>query len=426
MLAAATHGGAGAVPPAPQPPITTPEKTCPHPIATPVQKAHSCQATRTATEQGLANWPAWNDFATAFIQADGRVIDFSTPQQPSTSEGQSYAMFFALVANDKTRFEQLWRWSVNNLAGGDISARLPAWQWGLRGDGTWGVIDNNSASDADLWFTYTLLEAARLWSKPEYAQDATHLMRHMEREVVVSLPGLGPTLLPGSQGFVLGHGLWRLNPSYSVIPQLRRLALADPDGPWNRVIDSSVRMLQATTPQGFAADWVAYQAQMDGQTGVFITDPVQGDTGSYDAIRVYLWAAMMPVEDPLRTTIMSRLHGMQTILATPKNTPEKIATLSGISSGKANFGLISALLPMAQANRRPATYRELLDQVQSQLRLPQAQHSSGTAQATPLTYYDWVLALFATGWAQRQFQFLPSGMAQFSWEKTCPCDTAVR
>ena len=185
-------------------------------------------------------------------------------------------------------------------------------------------------------------------------------------------------------------------------------------------------MLQATTPQGFAADWVAYQAQMDGQTGVFITDPVQGDTGSYDAIRVYLWAAMMPVEDPLRTTIMSRLHGMQTILATPKNTPEKIATLSGISSGKANFGLISALLPMAQANRRPATYRELLDQVQSQLRLPQAQHSSGTAQATPLTYYDWVLALFATGWAQRQFQFLPSGMAQFSWEKTCPCDTAVR
>lgn len=430
VLAACAHGSVGAVTAGLTLPAPTQSKACHYRSHTTGVKVGTCQIANASVKHHTANWPTWQDFAQAFIQADGRVIDFSTPQQPSTSEGQSYAMFFALAANDQAQFDRLWRWSIDNLAGGDISARLPAWQWGLRSDGTWGVIDNNSASDADLWFTYALLEAARLWNIPQYASDAAHLMRNMATSVVVSLPGLGPTLLPGSQGFALENGLWRLNPSYSVIPQLRRLALADPDGPWNAVIDSSVRMLQATTPQGFAPDWVGYQAQTDGKTGVFVTDPVQGDTGSYDAIRVYLWAAMMPVEDPLRATIMDRLHGMKRVLASTNNAPEKIATLSGRTSGNATFGLISALLPMAQANRRPATYRALLEQVQSQLKTQHAQTSADQRTAIPqpvtLTYYDWVLALFGTGWVQRQFQFLPSGIAQFSWEKTCPCDTAVQ
>ena len=45
-------------------------------------------------------WPLWRAFTTRFIQPDGRVLDASTPQRHSSSEGQSYGMFFALLVND--------------------------------------------------------------------------------------------------------------------------------------------------------------------------------------------------------------------------------------------------------------------------------------------------------------------------------------
>ena len=51
-------------------------------------------------------WALWNAYASRFIDGQGRVID---PQggDRTTSEGQSYALFFALVNNDPVRFDQL-------------------------------------------------------------------------------------------------------------------------------------------------------------------------------------------------------------------------------------------------------------------------------------------------------------------------------
>ena len=76
--------------------------------------------------------------------------------------GQSYALFFALVDNDQARFEQLRRWTSENLAGGRLGERLPAWKWGRTETGEWGVLDENSAANADLWMAYSLLEGGRL------------------------------------------------------------------------------------------------------------------------------------------------------------------------------------------------------------------------------------------------------------------------
>ena len=50
----------------------------------------------------------------------------------TTSEGQSYALFFALLANDKASFDKLLEWTEVHLSEGDLSTRLPAWQWGIK------------------------------------------------------------------------------------------------------------------------------------------------------------------------------------------------------------------------------------------------------------------------------------------------------
>ena len=83
---------------------------------------------RSSFAAANAAWPDWLTFKRLYLSEDGRVIDRSVPQQITTSEGQSYGLFFALVANDREGFAKILKWTQDNLAGGDLSQRLPAWQ----------------------------------------------------------------------------------------------------------------------------------------------------------------------------------------------------------------------------------------------------------------------------------------------------------
>ena len=76
-------------------------------------------------------WTLWDSYSARFIDAQGRVFD---PQgdEHTTSEGQAYAMFFALADNDRATFDRVLNWTQTNLAGGDLETHLPAWLWGKR------------------------------------------------------------------------------------------------------------------------------------------------------------------------------------------------------------------------------------------------------------------------------------------------------
>src|SRR5215470_13512866 len=132
----------------------------------------------------------WKSYAAKFMDDQIRVIDHDAGDR-TTSEGQAYAMFFALVANDRARFDKLLRWTEQNLASGDLSAHLPAWAWGSRPGNHWGIIDGNSAADADVWIAYTLLEAGRAWNEPRYTRLGTGLAMRIAAEEVVQIPGFG-------------------------------------------------------------------------------------------------------------------------------------------------------------------------------------------------------------------------------------------
>jgi endoglucanase len=164
-------------------------------------------AQTTAAPGACGDWSGYRAFVERFVQADGRVIDYSTPAQQTTSEGQSYALFFALVANDRATFDRLLGWTRTNLAGNQFDAqnmRLPSWQWGRKADGSYGVLDPNSASDSDLWIAYDLLQAGRLWHEAGYTQLGEALATQIARQEMTTLPGVGPMLLPGPQGFKTG------------------------------------------------------------------------------------------------------------------------------------------------------------------------------------------------------------------------------
>ncbi|MCE6978891.1 cellulase [Pseudomonas frederiksbergensis] len=380
-------------------------------------------------------WPLWQTYATRFVQADGRVLESSLENNHSTSEGQSYAMLFALIGNDQPRFDTLWRWTSANLAGGAIATHLPGWLWGQGTDGQWRLQDANSAADADLWIAYSLLEAARLWHRPDYHQDALQLMAAIEAQLIVRLPGLGPMVLPGPQGFVQPDSLWRLNPSYLPLPLLRRLAKEAPAGPWQAIADNTATMIDQSSPKGFVPDWVGYQGtsyqgasyqaapyeRASAQSGVFVSDPIKGDTGSYDAIRVYLWLGMSEATGPLAASLLKRLDGMARSTAATGVPPESVQALHGSVQGQSPFGFRAALIPYLQAKGQPELANQQRRLVEHAL---QEALTRPDASPGPPRYYDFMLSLFALGWADNHYRFREDGTLKLSWETACTRTTA--
>ncbi len=212
----------------------------------------------TNEQVGHASWNLlWQHYAIKFIDQQGRVVDFDQGGI-STSEGQSYALFFSLVGNDPVLFKKILDWTQNNLAQGSLSAHLPAWKWGKRPDGSWGVLDPHSAADADLWMAYTLTEAGRLWKQPAYSALGALLAKRIAQEEVADISGIGPMLLPGNIGFHPHPDTYILNPSYLPLPVISGLENAFPQGPWVGMAKALPRLIKDTTPTGFAPSWVTY------------------------------------------------------------------------------------------------------------------------------------------------------------------------
>ncbi|MCP3727854.1 cellulose synthase complex periplasmic endoglucanase BcsZ [Paraburkholderia sp. CNPSo 3272] len=387
----------------------------------------SASAAKSAGPASCA-WPAWTAFRSTLLSADGRVIDASTPRQVTVSEGQSYALFFALVANDRASFDKVLTWTENNLAQGDLATRLPAWIWGRRdigedgkpvaasaasdtsgaahaGEPQWGVIDSNPASDADLWIAYTLLEAGRLWNERRYTALGTVMARNIVREETAVLPGLGRTVLPGPVGFTIGKDGWRLNPSYVPLQVMRRFMLALPEaGEWKALLASSARLVNETAPKGYSPDWVEYHVK-----GGFAPDAQTHAESAYNAIRVYLWAGMLAGGDPLRASTLATFRPLADFVGAHGFPPERVDTTTGTPGpNEGNGGFSAAVAPYLAALGR------------GDLASAQAERSRTLAQKSPPGYYSSVLMLFGLGYLDGLYHFDAQGRVAPAWTSACP------
>ena len=343
---------------------------------------------------------------------EGRLIDSSDARLITTSEGLSYGLFFALVDDDRELFEKLRRWTVDNLCAGDIGKNLPAWLWGRNEESApktndlsrgakapvpapverWGVIDENNATDADLWIAYDLLEAARLWNEPAYEEKARAMMEGLKRDVR-DIPNLGKVLLPGGSGFDHPTHV-TLNPSYYPVFILRRLALVDPY--WKDVAEGTIRALVRTAPAGFSPDW----AKIDKGGKLIAPEGEDYTLGSYNAIRVYLWAAMTDPADPSYGVLMKHFDPMRKLTEEMNMPPEKVEILTGKANRPGNAGFGACLLEMLGDSKTAALMRTVI-------------------QAEPIigeNYYRNVLMLYGAGFDQGLFRFDRDGRLVVSRE----------
>jgi len=357
-------------------------------------------------------WPDWEAFKQAHLSTDGRVIDTGSPQQATVSEGQAYAMFFALAAGDRETFERVLAWTADNLAQGDLTTRLPAWIWGRKtpesgGDPSglqaqWGVLDDNPASDADMWIAYALLEAGRLWREDRYGELGQAVARNIAARETAVLPGLGRTVLPGPYGFQITESAWRLNPSYVPRQVVLRLAAAVPE--WKPAVDSSLRLVTGTAPRGYAPDWVEYHHGPG-----FRPDAQTGAVSAYNAIRVYLWAGLLAPQDPRRAAILRTFSPLAEHVQTHGAPPETVDTRTGAAGpNDGNAGFSAAVAPYLAALGR------------ADLAQAQARRTRAMAREAPLGYYSSVLALFGLGFLDGFYRFDAAGRLQPAWTRRCP------
>jgi len=367
-----------------------------------------------------ARWELFDQFTQNFISEDGKVLDNNPAlsELHVTSEGQSYAMFFALVTNQPILFEKLWGWTRNNLMQGSDSI-LPAWNWGKQKDGKYGVLDKNSASDADLWIAYSLMEAGRIWNRKDYTSSGKALLKTIEDKEVVDVPGLGPMLLPGQYGFVSSDPqVWEFNPSYVPLFHLRYMQSMNPSGQWAQMSLSTARLMKEASPKGIAPNWVAYRFNAYTKTGQFFIKPERGDLGSYDAIRVYLWAGVTNIQDGLRKDLLNSLWGLEPLIKSLGYPPEEVIVTQGTGDRISPYGFSAAVVPFLEA-----IGKDDLAQVQraraKSMQL-EALKKSKSKESPVLFYYDNILSLFGAGFDEKKYKFAKDGELELPWnQKSC-------
>lgn len=343
----------------------------------------------------------WNNYKAKFTDNQVRVIDHDAGDR-TTSEGQAYGMFFSLVANDRPTFDGLLHWTDRNLAQGNLGKQLPAWLWGHGTGNKWNVLDNNSASDADIWMAYTLFEAGRAWNDPRYTKLGLALARQIAAHEIVNVPGFGVMVAPGANGFQHGN-TYRFNSSYVPLQLILGLTQFTPDGPWKKVAERIPALIRESAPHGFVSDWTDINS--DGQLQVNPT------IGSYDAIRVYLWAGMLDIRTPRRRELLNSLSGMGAYLHTKSVPPAKVRPDGSIEDPKGPVGFSAALLPYV------AALGDRKIESQQMLRVQSGLDPHTGLYGSPAKYYDQNLALFGLGFEQQQFSFDSNGNLKLKWNR---------
>ncbi len=357
------------------------------------------------------SWPLWESYTRSALDPQGRIVDH-TAGDHTTSEGQAYGMFFALVANDRNRFDKILHWTEDNLAGGDLTLRLPAWRWGKSPDGSWKTLDQNPASDADLWIAYTLLEAGRLWHDPRYQKIGAAMASHIAQQEIIFIPSLGATLLSGPQGFHPDPGTWLLNPSYMPPMLLAYFASTMPQGPWGAVLASLHPILSQGSGGGFAMDWVTAGGSLSPSpspaqlaTGNVAAHPI----GSYDAIRVYLWLGIADQDTPSVRDLLTDLPGMADYLKHHPTPPQRVDENGAVLDANSPVGFSAAVGPYLHAVGMKVEEKSQAD------RLTALKDPTTGLYGHEAAYYDQNLALFANGWAEQRFRFDRDGQLKVKW-----------
>ncbi len=133
--------------------------------------------------------------------------------------------------------------------------------------------------------------------------------------------------------------------------------------------------------------------------------------GSYDAIRVYLWAGMTNSADPQSRAVLGAVGGMGGWLKAHMFPPVQVsgAGVPGPEDGPLSFS--AAVVPYLSVLGENASLAKQQDRLAAQL------DPGMNLYGHPPAYYDQNLAMFSEGWLSHRFRFGRDGELKVTWKK---------
>lgn len=237
-------------------------------------------------------WPIYRD---RFMLDDGRVIDTGN-KGITHSEGQGWGMLLAGAAGDWAAFDQIWRWTADNLRW----SRTPlfAWKWDPKAG---EVVDPNNASDGDILIAWALARAAHFTKQKAYLEAAANTAVAVRRMLTDHVAG-DFALLPGFGGFDQ-RGVATINLSYYVFPAFVQFNEIDPNPAWQLLSVNGANLARRARfgAHSLPPDWLAVTPE-----GAIAPAEAWPPRFGFDAVRIPLylyWAGYKSTADlePFKT-----------------------------------------------------------------------------------------------------------------------------
>ena len=159
-------------------------------------------------------------------------------------------------------------------------------------------------------------------------------------------------------------------------------------------------------------DWVTYNSQSGFAPAAAPGHPPDSaKLGSYDAIRVYLWAGLTDAQTPGSRAVLVAVPGMASYLDQHKFPPEQVDDKGDIVGADSPVGFSAATIPYLGALGKTA---ELDKQA---ARLMAEMDPVTKLYGHPPAYYDQNLVMFAKAWSEHRFRFGRDGELKVTWKK---------
>ena len=217
----------------------------------------------------VAAMAAVDEFFQRYVAEDGRVVRHDHGSD-TVSEAQAYAMTMSAAIGDEEGFRRVWTWTAANLQRADA---LFAWRW-RRGR----IVDDEPATDADLWIAGALSIAADRFDDPSLAVEAQRIGDAILRLETTQI----------ADRTVLVAGPWAredgiVNPSYLTTVLMARL-WSEGERAWASVADTSRRLLDELTADAphLAPDLASVAADGTDVVAAPHGRPISG----WDAVRI--------------------------------------------------------------------------------------------------------------------------------------------
>jgi endoglucanase len=178
-------------------------------------------------------------------------------------------------------------------------------------------------------------------------------------------------------------------------------AAVDPKGPWETIWQGYLRAAPTIYAAGVAPDLYVVSA-----SGAITQDTERTPAGSYDAIRVYLWAGMSGEQSRDLVRLLKPFAAIVETLGTP---PENVDPATGtvLKADYSPIGFTGAVLPFLSALHEDG----VLGKQVARLKVDAVRARLGAAT----NYYDQALVLFGHGWLDNWYRFDDQGRLDAQW-----------